>query len=414
MHSPRRFRRAFRTAAVLGATGALLAGGLTACSSDSDDSAASSGPTVELTEKAATGEAIKIGVISSEGGPVSAPAPREAAEAAVRYLNDNAGGVNGHKIDLVVCKQHEEAASATACANEMVEKKVAAVISPFSSMGAVIGPIIVGAKIPYISQAPVSAIEYGLPGAYMLSGGGYAVLAGQAAHAAKNKYKKVTVIIGDTGDAAASIGKLGGAIFKQVGVEFKVVTVPTSTADVVPVITAGLADKPDAVSILGDAKQCSTAIKALQTVAPDIKKYLITSCLDSNVTDATGEDAIEGSVAFTTVNPMTDDPTVNLFRSVLAKYSPSTDIRGLAYLGYQPIMSIAEAGKALPAGPVTAEQIHAALKGAKDLPVPAAPGLTFTCDGKQVPQMPTLCGKSILVSDIGADLAFENTVVENK
>lgn len=80
----------------------------------------------------------------------------------------------------MVCKQSEEPASATKCANELVEKKVAAVVAPLSSQGAVMLPIITGAKIPYIAQAPVSRAEFATPGAYMLSGGTIAVLAGQA------------------------------------------------------------------------------------------------------------------------------------------------------------------------------------------------------------------------------------------
>ena len=98
---------------------------------------------------------------------------------------------------------------------------------------------------------------------------------------------------------------------------------------------------------------------------------------------------------------------------MLAKYSPDVDPNGLAYLGYQVISSIGEVGKSLPAGPITAKQYTDALRAAQNVPVPAAPGLTFTCNGKAFPKAPNLCSKSILVSEVGADGKLSNSTVVN-
>ncbi|MCK0438486.1 ABC transporter substrate-binding protein [Gordonia alkaliphila] len=396
----------------MGAAAALVLGGLTACSSD-DDSSNSAGKTTELPGNAATGDAIKIGFIAPEGGQISLPMVREGGEAAAKYINENGGGIGGHKIELVICKQHEEPASATKCANEMVEKKVSAVVSPLGAQGAVMVPIIAGAGIPYIAQAPVSQAEMVNPDAFMMSGGIIAVLGGQAATAAKDGLKKVTILIGDTGDAAASVKALGEPMFKQAGVELNVVTVPVATADPTPQIQAGLSDNPDAVAIMGDTRQCIQGIKALETAAPDVQKYLIASCLDKPVIDAVGADAVQGAKAFTTVNLSSDADTVTQYRSVMAKYAPDTDPHGLSYMGYQVVMAMAEVGGSLPAGAIGPEQMKTAWRAAKDVPVPAAPGLTFTCDGKAVPQLPSLCSRSILVSTVGEDVKFTDTVTVN-
>jgi len=399
-----------------GAAGALALGGLTACSSDdnSSDSAGNpAGKTTELPSNPATGDPIKIGFIASEGGAVQLPMLRTSGEAAARYLNENGGGIGGHKVELVVCKQSEEPASATKCANELVEKKVAAVVAPLSSQGAVMLPIITGAKIPYIAQAPVSRAEFATPGAYMLSGGTIAVLAGQAKTAAQSGIKKFTVLIGDSGDAATSVKAMATPIFQQAGVELKVVVVPVASADPTPEITAGLADKPGAVTVLGDTRMCVSAMKVLQSVAPDVKKYLIASCLDKPVWEAIGgHDKLIGAKAFTTVNLTSDDPSVTLYRSIMAKYAPDDDPQGLGYLGYQVVMSLGEIGKDIKG--VTAADLRTALTTATDVPLPAAPGLTFTCNGKAMPMLPPLCSNSIIVSDVAADGKFENsTVIKN-
>ncbi len=407
MKTPRNAGRIVRTAVVAGAAGALVLGTLTACSSDDNKA----GPTTELPASAATGEAIKIGLIGASGGVVSIPQLTQGAEAAAKYLNDNGGGINGHKVDLIVCNQQEDPASATKCANEMVEKKVAVVAVPMTSQGAVMLPIVARAGIPYVAQAPVSAVEMGAPGGFMISGGTVAVLNAEAQTAAKEGVKKFSILIGDSGDAAASVGQMAKAFFAPAGIAVKVVTIPSNVADPTPQISAGLADKPDAVTILGDSRQCISSLKALKTAAPHVKKYLIASCLDKTVTDNVGMDAVAGAKAFTTVITTGDDPTVVKYRSVLAKYAPDVDPNGLAYLGYQVISSIAAVGTNLPAGPVTAAEYKAALSSATNVPVPAAPGLTFTCNHTAFPKAPNLCSKAMLVSEVNADGKLENSVV---
>ena len=51
------------------------------------------------------------------------PMLRTSGEAAAKYLNENGGGIGGHKIELVVCKSSPRPASATKCANEMVGRR---------------------------------------------------------------------------------------------------------------------------------------------------------------------------------------------------------------------------------------------------------------------------------------------------
>lgn len=61
---------------------------------------------------------MKIGLINNEGGQaISMPENRESAEAVVKYANENLGGISGRPIELVVCKQGEDANQARDCAN---------------------------------------------------------------------------------------------------------------------------------------------------------------------------------------------------------------------------------------------------------------------------------------------------------
>lgn len=355
---------------------------------------------------------MKVGFITPEGGAVALSMVREGGEAATSYLNANGGGVGGHSVDLVVCKQQEEPASATRCANQMVEQKVSVVISPLGAQGSVMVPIVTRAGIPYVAQAPVSQVEMVTPNTFMLSGGIVSVLSGQAATAARDGVKSVTMLIGDSGDAATAVKTLGTPIFRQAGVTLDVVTIPVSVADPTPQITAALQTDPGAVAILADTRQCISTLKALQAAAPGVQKYLVASCLDKNVVTAVGAQTVAGAKAFTTVNLSSQDPSVNLYRSVMARYAPTTDPAGLAYLGYQTVMSLAEVGKGL-TGDVTPATVATAIAGATGAPLPAAPGITFTCDGSAFPRLRALCSKSVLVSTVGQDTRFTDTTVVN-
>ena len=120
------------------------------------------------------------------------------------------------------------------------------------------------------------------------------------------------------------MGQTAPAFFKPAGIDVKVVTIPSNVADATPQITAGLADKPGAVTILGDTRRCVSALKALKTAAPDVPRYLIPSCLDKTVTDAVGVDAIEGAKAFTSIPDHRRRPSVVKYRSILAAYAPTS------------------------------------------------------------------------------------------
>ena len=95
----------------------------------------------------------------------------------------------------------------------------------------------------------------------------------------------------------------------------------------------------------------------------------------------------------------------------MAQYAPETDPAGLAYIGYQVMTALGELTGL--EGTVSAQTFTTALSQAKNVPLPAAPGITFTCDGTAFPPLTSLCSKAILVSDVTADAKLENTVVTN-
>jgi branched-chain amino acid transport system substrate-binding protein len=346
---------------------------------------------------------VKIGLITIEGGPaVSIPEIREGAEAAVKYINENAGGLAGHPIDLIVCKEMEDTASATACANKMVEEKVAAVVHPSGSQGGAILPIIAGAKIPFVGLNGVAPAEMMSPDSYMLTAGMPGVINSWAAYAGDNGVKKFAIAVSNGGGVGAIVQGFAGPVFEEKGVEVKVIPIEPGTADPTPQLTAGLADSPDAVGILGESALCISVLKTMQTVAPTQNKYLIPTCVEESVVNAAGASAMQNSIGFTAIDPNSDDPDSVLYRTVLAKYAPQLSPAGYGSSGYQSMLGLVRAANGIE-GDVTPAAITQALRATKDVALPAGGGITFTCDGTSFPQLKSICSRTLLVGPVDTE-----------
>lgn len=398
-----------RRGLAIGVAAAVVLLGATACgsSSNSNDSSQKSSnssidaaPAGTFADKPATGSEIKIGIINPEDGPnISQPEAREAAEAAVKYANENLGGIAGHKITTVICKSKEDPASGADCAQQMIDAKVSAVVTLNTSVGDAIVPPLAKAGIPYTSYQGASASELTTPTSYVWSAGVAGVLAAQAKYAATHGVKSLALFATDAAVVVGAVTQIGTPIFKAAGIKFTVIPVPIGTPDVTPQATAALKGKPDAVSIVGDATMCGPTMKALNTLGSTVPKYVINYCLDDSAVKNAGAAAYENSLLFSTADGTSNSDEAKIYRAVMAKYAPQTSLVGAAQTGFQSMLGFIRATQGLTGG-TTAADVNTVLKAAKDIPLPLGAGITFTCDGKAMPGLTAACSAQSLVSKI--------------
>ena len=410
-------RRALRPAALILLTATTLTAAA-ACSSSSSSTPSSAGTSTAggtasaattsaglakyLPGKKATGTPVKIGLINNEGSsPVAEPSTGDAAVAAADYANAELGGIGGHPIQVIRCAENEDVASATACANEMVQDNVAAVDIGTTGLGNTIVPIITKAGIPYVSATGSSSDELSTPGTFMWTGGFPADLGGMAKLAGEHGYKKVTAFVIDAPSALAGAQQIGTPAFKAAGVALSIEAVPDAVADATPQVTAGLSGQPGAVAIVADASTCTSVLQALSTVDPGVPVYANTSCLNSSTLTALGS-AMNGVKIFGRSDTESSNPEAQLYRYVMAKYYPSANASGDSVTGYQGMLGLVRATATLTGDPTPAS-ITAAIKAAKNIPLPAGAGLTFTCDGKAMAGLASNCsaGDVVLTIDNG-------------
>ena len=421
--------RAFRRGAPAVLAAATLIGAV-ACSSSastaspgssstrSSPSNSSAGTTVSiaglsayLPGKVASGTPVKVGLINNEGSsPQSEPSVGDAAVAAADYANAELGGIGGHPIKVYRCGENEDTASATACANEMVQDNVAVVVIGATSMGAVMVPIITKAGIPYVSVTGSATQELTTPGTFMWSGGYEATLTGFAKYAAQHGYKKVTAFVVNVPSAIAGAQQLGGPLFKAQGVALTIEGVPSGVPDATSQVTAGLSGNPGAALIIADEGTCTSVLKALSVVNPSLPAMGITSCLTTSATQALGS-AMNGVKIFGASAPQADDAEAKLYQYVMAKYAPSANASGYTVTGYQSMLGLVRATAGL-TGSATPASIAAAIKAAKNVPLPAGAGLTFTCDGKALPSLPSVCSLSEVVVTVQNGVGTDAQVIQ--
>jgi branched-chain amino acid transport system substrate-binding protein len=397
-----------------------------ACSSSSSTAAAGAGssaggsataastPSAALSPflpgKKATGTPVKIGLINNEGSsPTAEPSLGDAAVAAADYANAELGGIGGHVIKVDRCSEDEDTASATSCANQMVQDQVTAVVIGTTGFGASMVPIITKAGIPYVAVTGSAAAEGSTAGAFMWSGGYVATLGGFAKYAAQQGYKKVTAYAIDTPASLAGASALGDPLFKAAGVSLTVSPVPPGVPDATSQVTAGLESHPDAVAIIADEGTCTSVLKALSIVNPTIPRMGITSCLTTAATKALGG-AMNGVKIFGASAPQASDPEGQLYRYVMAKYAPKADTTGYTVTGYQSMLGLIRATTTVQGDP-TPQSVMAAIKTARDVPLPAGGGLTFTCNGKAVTGQSSDCSAGEVVVTVQNGIGINPQVI---
>lgn len=99
------------------------------------------------------------------------------ARAYARWINAK-GGINGRKLNVLTCNDHNDSVDAAKCARRAAKENVVAVVGSYSQYADSFFPSIEGAGIPYIGGYGITNAEFTSPLSYPVNGGQPALLAG--------------------------------------------------------------------------------------------------------------------------------------------------------------------------------------------------------------------------------------------
>ena len=387
--------------------------GDTATTSGDTATTGSGGGTGELAcaGPAATGDPVEVGVSWPEGPSNSTPELGAAAEAVRMYVNECLGGIAGRPVEYVTCKLDETSpASATDCANKLVEAKVVAHIVTPTAQGQTMVPIDTGAGIPYVGTNPASPAEStdksGL--VFEVSPGVAGYLAAMAQIAKDDSIAKVSLVVSE--NAAQGVGGLAKIPFASAGIELNIVPVPSGTPDMTSQVRSAL-EGAGVIGIIGDPTQCIAFLQATKALDPDGLHFILRSCADPAVIDAVGDDAVDKALLFGTTDITSDNAEAVLYKAVMAKYAPDTEAGPSAVKGYQAALAFFRGLEGL-TGEVTAATVASTLAATTDVVLPAGAGTAYGCANKPIPILVTVCSGETLVATMDGSTPTDPKVVD--
>jgi branched-chain amino acid transport system substrate-binding protein len=273
---------------------------------------------------------VTIGWINQQGGQSSiGPLATAGAQMAVKYINTELGGVDGHPLALKTCFITNAEEEGKTCAQQLLADKsvqvidegaVAIGIQSFYSTIAGAKPVIVGVAVTPVDSVQKNAVIMFGDVTHVL--GPFGTYATQVLHAktAALIYPNVAGIT----DGAAAID----ASLKKAGVTVKKVAYDESSTDLIGPLTSAGASSADMVIPYSDSSGCVNLAKGLKQLGITDAKKIVSAplCLNGQVAAGLGGDFPIWTYAI--ASSLFGDPTdpgMAPYMKVAAKYSTPAD-----------------------------------------------------------------------------------------
>jgi branched-chain amino acid transport system substrate-binding protein len=403
-----------RRGAIVGAC-AVVAVGLTACGSSSKSSSSSGGGATTSaaassaatssaagggaggagslgTPKPARGKPVVFGMINIESNAgADFPEVREAALAAVKYVNAYGGGLDGHPIALNVCITDGSPATSVQCANKLVAQHPVAILGGTDLAGPATLPIYKKAGLALIGGMDLTPAESSAPNALIFNDTAQSGNSDIGVYAVKTLHaKKVSVIaIGDTqGTFQAKAFELP-AVAKSGG-SAKLFSLPPSQADASSVVASAVGASPDAI-LLESPSQCVSILSALKSLGNSKPVLSIDPCSAPSVVKAAngGADGMYWFEPYQDLLAADQTADIKLTKAILGKYAPAKiAIDSPALAGLTTVMNVWSAFRSTPVSKLNSASMLKTLKAGTHK---AFLSTTYTCDGKAIVKEPAIC-----------------------
>jgi len=374
---------------------------LAACSSSGSSAssgAGSSAPAAPVsTLPAPKGAPIAIAMIAQESGPAALPDSRQAAAAAVKYVNTELGGAAGRPLQLDTCVTDGSPEQSSACANQLLEKHPVAFVgeSELGTAGSV--PIIEKAGVPLVGAAGVTPELVLSHDAFAFGLDAVADWAGWTKYLATDGKAKTINLINLDIPAAPVFEKAVRSVAAANGAKVgRVVSLPLSATDVTAQMAAAAEGGPDVIMAVVTAQLCVPTAQAHESISPQTKLFLPGTCSGPQTIAAAGSSMDGALVGVGALNPYDKrQPDVATYRRALDTYGDHVPLSQFAGNAFTAVMNLKAVLDKVGPTSVTPDAIVSAIKAGAD--VPSFMTDTYACDGK-VPGSPSTCvrGRRVL------------------
>ncbi|WP_051836090.1 ABC transporter substrate-binding protein [Streptomyces sp. NRRL WC-3742] len=220
------------------------------------------------------------------------PGMTELAEAVGKDVNLK-GGLNGHRLRVLTCNEHNSADGAKACAQQAVDAKAVAVIGSYSQFGDDFMPVLERAGIPLIGGYGLSQPEFSSPLSYPVDGGLPALIGGSGRQLVEAGCKSISLVRPDTRAGDNLLGYLATAL-KPAGVKLLDVKAPEQSSDYAQVARKAIGkDEPgNCVTSALAAQPTGNLLDSYRRLAPrNTRIASVIGSVQQSVVDSTGGDS---------------------------------------------------------------------------------------------------------------------------
>ena len=359
--------------------------------------AAAAGTSAFGTPKKATGTPYVFGMINDETGAVTFPEARQGSIAAVDYVNNYLGGINGHPIQIDSCIGDGTPATGARCANQLVAAHPIAILGAADVGGPASIPIYQHANLAYLGGIPFTPVPETAPNSIQFWSVSVGDNAAAAVYAGKTLGVKSVALIYFSNAQGESIVPQITPVFKAAGVT-TVKDIPLSPTSPDPSPQAALVESSGAQLAYVDVPNgCGNVLKALKSVGYTGKIIGIDPCGAPPVLQASAGGANGMYIASPFLLQSGSNPQAKLFTAAMKKWAaPGTLIDSISTAGFATVMNVQQVLSKISGTPTTAS-ILAAFKSGTHQNFLSHP---YTCDGQALKGATAICNDYYLMNQV--------------
>lgn len=340
---------------------------------------------------AADGEPLVLGMINQENTPAgSFPELSAAVQAAVAFVNEHLGGVDGRPIEVEVCNTEFSAEGSTACAQRFVDAGVPAVLGGIDVFGNGIDTL-ADNGIPYVGGIPVSTQSMTLDNSFQWSGGTWGATVAFADYAVRElDVERVAIVYGEFGPVSEA-AEYGGTVLERGGVSTRLIPYPIVATDLSSPLQAAAAHDPDAIFVLAADTGCKPAFDGLAALDLDVQAFYVGACAAPPIIESVDPEATEGAI-FNVEGPVAseaDNADYDFYAAVIERYGDGLDPVGAGTVTFRSFMNLYTVLRELGGDGIAADAIAEAFRS--KVGAPSFNGHDYTCDGEQFGELTATC-----------------------
>jgi branched-chain amino acid transport system substrate-binding protein len=334
---------------------------------------------------------IKIGYFNQQGGAIEVTHTNiTGIQAAVDFVNKNAGGIGGHPLELVTCYIANTEEEGQQCGQQFAnDSSIVAIETGPTFIGTESFYAAVAGSKPVVAGVSVSAADTVQATEAILFGGAKYILAPYATFARDTLHVKSAALIYPEGSGVDEGAAGQASAFETAGIPTKVVPYAADTPDLtVPLLAAGAQDV-DLVMPVINPNDCVKFEQATQQLGiPDEKVLASPICINADVGKALGDlpKWIYAVASSLSIDPT--DPSVPPYTDILKAQGLESSIGDpWVLVGFGQMMTLAKWLNAIGPDKITSDTIVAQMKAFKGPLILGSPVLQC---GKY-PKAPAVC-----------------------